>query len=130
MISRRDWCKAALAAGTWPGAAGAQQKTPQSIDDFFRDFTEEWLRQNPELATRARYFKGAEQDALERQLSPLTLAHRLEVIESARKGLARLGKFDRARLTEPQRVSAATMEWQLGEIVQEEKFLDYSFPLE
>jgi hypothetical protein len=51
--------------------AGPQQT---SIDDFFRDFTGEWVRHDPEFATRTRYFSGEEQDRFERQLTPRTLA--------------------------------------------------------
>ena len=54
-------------------SAPAQQRT---IDDFFRDFTDEWVRGNPSLATSARYFTGEEQDRLERQLTPETRAYR------------------------------------------------------
>jgi hypothetical protein len=39
----------------------------RSIDDLFRDFTAEWVRSDAGLATRSRYFTGAEQDRLERQ---------------------------------------------------------------
>jgi uncharacterized protein (DUF885 family) len=100
------------------------------IDDFFRDFTAEWMRGNPNLATSTRYFTGEEQDRLERQLTPDTLAYRRGRIELARKGLAQLAKFDRTRLSDTQRVSADLMQWQLDTIVREEPYLDYSFPLQ
>ena len=45
-----------------------------NIDDFFRDFTAEWIRHDPDLAARTRYFSGEEQDRFERELTPLTLA--------------------------------------------------------
>ncbi|MBZ5610464.1 MAG: DUF885 family protein [Acidobacteriia bacterium] len=105
----------------------AQQR---SIDDFFRDFTAEWVRGNPNLATSSRYFSGEEQDRLERQLTPETLAYRRGRIELARKGLAGLSQFDRSRLNETQRVSADLMQWQLDTVVREEPYLDYSFPLQ
>jgi uncharacterized protein (DUF885 family) len=104
-----------------------QQRT---IDDFFRDFTAEWVRGNPNLATSARYFTGEEQDRLERQLTPETLAWRRERIRLARQGLAELPKFNRAQMTETQRVSADVMQWQLDMVVKEGPYLDYSFPLE
>src|ERR1700690_1111867 len=84
-------------------SAPAQQR---SIDDFFRDFTDEWVRGSPSLATSARYFTGEEQDRLERQLTPETRAYRESRIQLARKGLAELAKFDASRLTENQRLSA------------------------
>jgi uncharacterized protein (DUF885 family) len=77
-----------------------------------------------------RYFTGEEQDRLERQLTPLTLASARERLQLARKGLAELRTFDRAGLTETQRVSADVMKWQLEMEVAEEPYWDYSFPLE
>ncbi len=100
------------------------------IDDFFRDFTAEWMRGNPNLASSTRYFTGEEQDRLERQLTPDTLAYRRARIALARKGLGQLAKFDRATLSDTQRVSADLMQWQLDTIVREEPYLDYSFPLQ
>jgi uncharacterized protein (DUF885 family) len=105
----------------------AQQRT---IDDFFRDFTDEWVRGNPGLATRARYFTGEEQDRLERQLTPDTRAYRESRIQLARKGLAELAKFDPAKLTATQRLSADIMRWQLETAAGEEPYLDYNFPLQ
>jgi uncharacterized protein (DUF885 family) len=102
----------------------------QSIDDFFTDFTARWMQGNPNQATAVRYFSGEKQDRLERQLTPETLAYHKERIQLAREGLSELARFDRSRLTDTQRVSADLMEWQLKTIVQEEPFLDYTFPLE
>ncbi|HTS50088.1 MAG TPA: DUF885 domain-containing protein [Bryobacteraceae bacterium] len=101
-----------------------------NIDDFFRNFTAEWVRSNPNLATSSRYFSGEEQDRLERQLTPETLAYRRSRIELARRGQAELAKFDRSKLNETQRVSTELMQWQLDTVVREEPFLDYSFPLQ
>ena len=106
---------------------GAQQP---NIDDFFRDFTAEWVRANPNLATSARYFTGEEQDRLERQLTPQTSAYRRSRIQLAKQGLAGLRKFDRTKLTDTQRISADLMQWQLDTVVREEPYLDYTFPLE
>jgi uncharacterized protein (DUF885 family) len=101
-----------------------------NIDDFFRDFTADWVRRDPNLATQSRYFTGPEQDRLERQLTPVTREFRLARIRLARQGLLDLARFDRARMTEIQRVSADVMQSQLQTIADEEPFLDYSFPLE
>ena len=101
-----------------------------NIDEFFRNFTAEWVRNNPNLATSSRYFTGEEQSRLERQLTPETLAYRRSRIVLARRGLAELAKFDRSKLTETQRVSAELMQWDLDTIVHEEPYLDYSFPLQ
>ena len=101
-----------------------------NIDDFFRDFTAEWVRGNANLATSARYFTGEEQDRLERQLTPRTPAYQRGRIQLAKQGLAGLRKFDRAKLTATQRISADLMQWQLDTVVREEPFLDFTFPLE
>jgi uncharacterized protein (DUF885 family) len=106
----------------------AQQQ--RSIDDFFRDFTAGWVRGNPDQAAGTRYFTGEEQRRLERQLTSVTAAYQGTRIALARKGLAELRLFDRARMTDPQRVSADVMQWQLDTIVQGEPYLDYFFPLE
>jgi uncharacterized protein (DUF885 family) len=111
------------------GAAFAQNRAG-TIDDFFRDFTAEWIRINPNLATSLRYFTGEEQDRLERQLTPLTVASARQRLQLARKGLAELSKFNRTGMTETQRVSADVMKWQLEMVVAEEPFYDYNFPLE
>lgn len=101
-----------------------------TIDEFFDSFTAEWVRGNPDLATSLRYFSGEEQDRLERQVTPRTRAYQLERIALARRGLSELAKFDRAKLTETQRVSAGLMQWQLERIVAREPYIDYRYPLE
>jgi uncharacterized protein (DUF885 family) len=108
----------------------APNPATRAIDDIFRDFTAEWLRNDPDLATRARYFTGEEQDRLERQLTPRTLAWRRARIGLARRGLAQLQSFGRAAMSERERVSADVMHWQLQSLVDEEPFLDDTFPLE
>jgi uncharacterized protein (DUF885 family) len=107
-------------------ALPAQQR---SIEDFFRDFTAEWVRGNPNLAVTSRYFSGEEQDRLDRQLTPLTKAYRQERRALARQGLAELGAFERARMTETQRLSADLLRWQLEDIIAGEIYGDFSFPL-
>jgi uncharacterized protein (DUF885 family) len=106
----------------------AQQQ--RSVDDFFRDFTAEWVRGNPDQAAGTRYFTGEEQRRLERQLTPVSAAYQRTRMALARKGLTELRMFDRARMTDPQRVSADVMQWQLDSVVQGEPYLDYFFPLE
>src|ERR1700688_3258595 len=101
-----------------------------TIDDFFRTFTDDWVRHDPSLATSTRYFTGEEQDRLERQLRPETQAWKRDRIRRARQGLAELRKFDRARMTDTQRVSPDLMQWQLDTVVREEPYLDFTFPLE
>jgi uncharacterized protein (DUF885 family) len=101
----------------------------RSADAFFDDFTAEWMRRRPALSTATRYFTGAEQDRLDRQLQPETAAWKRETVEQARRGLQELATFDRSRMSDTERVSADVMQWQLQIIVDGEPFSDYDFPL-
>ncbi len=134
-LTRRDLIAAGLALGMVPvaGCLPVQVRpTPPSreIDDFFRDFTADWVRHDPNLATSSRYFSGDEQDRLERQLTPRTLEWRRQRIGRARQGLAELRRFNRGRMTDRRQVWADVMDWQLDMVVREEPVLEYSFPLE
>ncbi len=133
-MTRRDFLATGMTSATALRAIPAlAQNTPsatRSIDDFFADFTADWVRHDPNQATSSRYFSGDEQDRLERQLTPQTMDWKRDRIERARQGIAQLGTFNRASLNETQRVSADLMQWQLNEVVREEAFLDYTFPLE
>ena len=110
--------------------AGGVHGQERSIGQFFETFTAEWMRGNPNTATSTRYFTGDEQDRLERQLTPLSPAYRRERERLARRGLAELRRFDRARLTDAERVSAQLMEWQLDIVASGEPFDSLTFPLE
>ena len=111
------------------GEAPPSSPSP-SVDDFFREFTDEWVRQDPNLAVRAQYFDGEEQDRLSRQLTPVTRARQLGMIRQAQEGLERLATFDRDAMTSRQRVSADVLQWQLQSLVDSEPFFDYDFPLQ
>ena len=122
-----SWLLLLLGAVTFATAAQAQQRT---IDKFFDEFTAEWVRRDPDLATATRYFSGPEQDRLEQQLTPNTRAWEQERIALARRGLSELGSFDTAKLDESQRISAQLMHWLLDAVVRGDKYADYRFPLE
>jgi uncharacterized protein (DUF885 family) len=102
----------------------------RTVGEFFDDFSAEWMRRRPSQSTASRYFTGAEQDRLDRQLTPQTPEWRRETIEQARRGLRELARFDRSRLSDAERVSADVMQWQLQIIVDGEPFSDYDFPLD
>src|SRR5438067_4072187 len=97
---------------------------PAAVEEFFRDYSAEWVRMDPNTARETRYFTGAEQDRLERQLTPYTSAFQHARVALARRGLARLALFDRVRVSEAQRLSADVMRWVLQAIVDGEPFLD------
>jgi uncharacterized protein (DUF885 family) len=112
-------------ASALPPQEGAPN--PRTIDDFFRKFTGDWVRADPDLATRTRFLTGDEQDRLEQRLSPWTRAWRNERIQRAKLGLAELSRFDRTKLTETRRVSGDLMSWQLQAVVDEEPHLNTPF---
>jgi uncharacterized protein (DUF885 family) len=101
-----------------------------AIDDFFQRFTDEWVRRNPNLAVATQYFSGDEQDRLNREITPVSRAYRLETISIARAGLAELGMLERGTLTANQQLSADIMRWQLESVIDDEPFLDFDFPLQ
>lgn len=98
-----------------------------SFDQWVDGFSAEWMRGNPSAATTTQYFTGPEQDALDRQLTPITREYRATRVALARRGLEDLKQFDRAKLDASQRISAAMLAWQLDDIVRSEPFSDYSF---
>jgi uncharacterized protein (DUF885 family) len=102
----------------------------RTVGVFFDDFSAEWMRRRPSQSTASRYFTGAEQDRLDRQLTPETSEWRRETVAQARRGLQELARFDRSRMTEAERVSVEVMQWQLQIIVDGEPFSDYDFPLD
>ena len=105
----------------------AQQR---SISDFFRQFSDGWVRLNPDLAVFTRYFTGEEQNRLEQQMTSYSAAAERQRLEYLRKGLAELERFDRARLTDAERLSADLLRYQVQQYLDGEKFNDYEFPLD
>jgi uncharacterized protein (DUF885 family) len=120
-MTRREWL---VGAAVTPLAA----QSPE-IDSFFQAFLERWVRAEPETATAMRLFSGGEQDRLDAQLNNISVAGQRARIARAREGLTELGRFDRARLLPDRRLSADMLEWLLGDVVAEEPFLHYRFPL-
>ncbi len=113
---------ALLAAGAAPVFA-----TDPAFDQWADALTVETMRATPTGATAAQFFSGAEQDALDRQLTPITKAYRAARIARAKAALAELAKFDRARLDAEQRISASIIEWSLKGTVDSEPFADFNF---
>jgi uncharacterized protein (DUF885 family) len=96
-----------------------------TFDAWSDAFAKEWVQRDPELATTTQYFEGAEQDSLDRQLTPVTQAFRAERVAQARRGLTELDRFAVTDLNESQKISAAMLRWQLEDIVRAEAFEDY-----
>jgi len=102
-------------------------KANAAFDTWSDRFAADWVRANPQLATSTQYFSGAEQDALDRQLTSLTPAHRKKMIALAQAGVARLDAFLAGPLSEEQRTSASVMRWSLANTVASEPYEDYQF---
>ena len=100
---------------------------PQDFDAWAEAFAAEWVRLSPERATITQYFDGAEQVALDRQLSSRGPAQRRRQRELARQGLERLTRFEAATLTAERRVAAATLRFGLQRVLDAEPFEDHDF---
>ena len=98
-----------------------------AFDSWADEFAADWMRADPMGATEAQYFSGDEQDALDRLLTPNTLAARAAEVARARAGLETLAKFDRTRFSATQRISADMLAWQLDSIVRNAAFIDQEF---
>jgi len=110
-----------------PTSVAAEPASTKSFNQWADDFSADWMRANPQGSTSTQYFTGAEQDALDRQLTPFTRSARAARVATAKVGLAELARFDRATLTPSQRISAATLSWHLQEVVDSEQFYDFNF---
>ena len=118
----------ALAAPAAPAATAALAIKPNAAFDAWADkFANDWVRRNPQFATATQYFDGAEQERLDRQLTPQTPAQRKQAIALAKQGLARLDTFLAGPLSETQRISAMVMRWSLSNTVANEPFEDHNF---
>jgi uncharacterized protein (DUF885 family) len=113
---------ALLATGALPVFA-----TDPAFDQWADALTVETMRANPTGATASQFFSGTEQDALDRQLTPITKAYRAARIAKAKAALAELAKLDRAKLDAEQRISASIIGWSLQGIVDAEPFADFNF---
>jgi len=84
---------------------------------------------NPSQAASSRYFTGEEQDRFEQQITDETPEWRRRRIQLAKRGLEGLKRFERAGMTNVERVSADLMQWQLDLVARSEPFADFNFPL-
>ena len=119
------------------GAGGASTDTPvqRSFDTFTDEFAAEWMRANPTAATSQQYFSGAEQDALDRELTatdpqfgmPLDAGALAAFIARSQRGLDTVRGYPRRSLKPVQRVSAAMLEWQLGDAIRMANVADQRF---
>src|SRR5437899_9747542 len=120
-MTRREWLAMAAAS---PLAAAAPD-----IDRFFDDFFQKWVRADPQRASALRVLPAREQEHLDGLLTGIGDEAAHARISLAKEGLAGLRKFDRAKLTAEQRLSADLFEHQLNDIAAEEPFRPYALPL-
>jgi len=114
-------------AGCLPLSLPSVLATNPAFDTWVDHLTAETMRADPSGATRTQFFTGAEQDALDRQLTPITKAYKAERVDFARRALAELARFDRAQLDPQQLVSARIIEWDLQERIKAAPFEDHLF---
>jgi uncharacterized protein (DUF885 family) len=123
---------AATPSGAWGAPAAA---TRQSFDIFVDRLAADWMRANPAAATTQQYFAGSEQDALDRELTaqdaqygmPLEPAALSGYLARAHTGLQGLKRFRSRDLSPVQRVSAASLQWQLEDAVRLAAVADQRF---
>jgi uncharacterized protein (DUF885 family) len=120
---------AACNTSSGPASAPVSGGSSPSFGQWANAFTQEWARNSPQLATRTQYFTGAEQDALEGQLTLVgEWGNAYGVGESrkrarlAARGLEQLRAFNRDSLTPAQQLDAAVIEWWLDDAVKNEEF--------
>lgn len=115
------------AAAPAPVAQASASKPDAAFNVWADRFAEDWVRLSPQTATSTQYFSGAEQARLDRELTPLTAAHRQKAVALAREGLKRLDGFKNAPLDATQKISASVMRWSLDNVIANEPFEDYNF---
>ncbi len=108
-----------------------------AFDRWAEAFAADWVRTNPQLATRTQYFTGAEQDALDRRLALAGEWGNLYGLKAAtgqadlaRRGLEELKRFAPADLSPAQRTSAAVIRWTLEQSVAHVEFAQHQFVFE
>jgi len=72
------------AAAPAPVAQASASKPDAAFNVWADRFAEDWVRLSPQTATSTQYFSGAEQARLDRELTPLTAAHRQKAVALAR----------------------------------------------
>jgi uncharacterized protein (DUF885 family) len=116
-----------LAAAVLLSVVATARAQDAAFDRWVDELTAAEMRADPNSATRNQFFTGAEQDALDRRLTPVTTAHRADRVAAARTALAQLARFDRARLDPQQVVSARVIEWHMQQVVNRDAFADHDF---
>src|SRR4051812_26341821 len=83
----------AQSAATAPATSAAATTADAAFATWSDDFPAQWIRLSPERATSSQYFKGSEQAALDRQLTPGGKERRAQTVALAKTGLAKVDQF-------------------------------------
>jgi uncharacterized protein (DUF885 family) len=128
LATGRGFARLAAAFVVAMAAGCAVTPPPQAFDAWSEGFAADWVRLSPERATFSQFFRGAEQDALDSQLSPLTAERRERERTLARQGLTMLDRYLAGSLSHDQRTAALTMQWSLQRSLAGAEFEDLAFP--
>lgn len=109
-----------------------------AFDRVVDELADDWVRSDPLSATTSQYFRGAEQDALDRKLvardqqtgTPLDSAERMRRTLLARGALENIRKFNPAELSRTQQTSQAYVSWKLQDVLRTYDFADHRFVFE
>jgi len=113
-------------AVTTPGSA--------AFDQWAEKFTAEWVSASPQMGNRLRYFTGAAQDAIDRDLSMIgewdyAYGNKGFSVRAgqARRGMADLAAMDARTLSPEQLVSLAVIRWTLQDQIDTAAFAHHRY---
>jgi len=109
-------------------AALAAQPATSDFGQFIQRYSDEWMRFHTNAASSRRYFSGGEQEAMERQIEPVTKARRDAEVRLIDRGIEGLRKFDRSRLSVSDQRILDIVSWDLESQKANAEFDDYHFP--
>src|SRR5262245_66386740 len=126
MRGRANLRRAILLTALAAGVVSLTAQTPSNeFGAWVQRYTDEWMRCQTNAASTRRYFGAMEQDAMERQIEPVTKARRDAEQQLIQRGLTDLSRFDRSRLTPGDQRSADIIAWDLRTRKAGAEFADY-----
>jgi len=106
----------------------AAQQPATDFGQFIQRYSDEWMRFHTNTASTRRYFSGGEQEAMERQIEPVTKARREAELQLIDRGIEGLKQYDRSRLSVSDQRIADIVSWDLESQKDTARFDDYYFP--
>ena len=126
---KRAFPRPVLIASLFAAMLATAARANPEFDRWADAISDDWMRLSPQSATRTQYFSGAEQEAMDRQLTLIGQsgeAFGRKAVEAraavARRGLEELKRFPRTGLRPPQRTSAALLEWTFRNMIDAAAF--------